>query len=299
MHYKCALLGKDMKEDTIKTFLVTAGMSSFSKASKTLYLTPNAVKKRIESFEKELGISLFVRTNRGVHLTKAGDALYKDLLRLEKQYARAVRHARDIAHDESGRLHIGMSDTFSDIFLSSNWLDSKNSRRSMHLIRYGNTIHDIDQLFLDVGYETDIVIDICDQNIADKYGLKMVKISEFSCYMGLPVLLDDEMERNDFINHKTVDVLYRGRSSVTDAMIDYITCHYPDAKLREINNYHFWTIQESFEKGNCIFVAGDLKRLFPNYHFYKMGIDQKVSFGIYYRNINNQIQAFVDMLKEH
>ena len=145
----------DMENEYIKTFLTTAKLSSFSKASQALYLTPNAVKKRISSFEKELGVTLFIRTNRGVQLTKAGESLYCECQILARC------------------LHIGMSDTFSDIFLSSNWLDTKaGNLKITHLIRYGNTIDDLSKMFSEVGRESDLVIDICDQKIADKYRLQ-------------------------------------------------------------------------------------------------------------------------------
>ena len=269
----------DMENEYIKTFLTTAKLSSFSKASQALYLTPNAVKKRISSFEKELGVTLFIRTNRGVQLTKAGELLYCECQLLAERYQTAVQQARNIAEREKRCLRIGMSDTFSDIFLSSNWLDTKaGNLKITHLIRYGNTIDDLSKMFSEVGRESDLVIDICDQKIADKYRLQMVPVSEFSAYVGLPSPCYDAEERKSRLNASTIDVLFKGRSTSTDQMIADAIAQYPGAEIREISDLHFWTIQESLERGDCILVPGDLKRIFPNYHFYETHLAAKVSF---------------------
>ena len=288
-----------MENEYIKTFLTTAKLSSFSKASQALYLTPNAVKKRITSFEKELGVTLFMRTNRGVQLTKAGELLYCECQLLAERYQTAVQQARNIAEREKRCLRIGMSDTFSDIFLSSNWLDTKaGNLKITHLIRYGNTIDDLSKMFSEVGRESDLVIDICDQKIADKYRLQMVPVSEFSAYVGLPSPCYDAEERKSRLNASTIDVLFKGRSTSTDQMITDTITQYPKAKIREIPDLHFWTIQESLERGDCILVPGDLKRIFPNYHFYEIHLAAKVSFGFYYRSDREDIRSFIKMVKE-
>ena len=289
----------DMENEYIKTFLTTAKLSSFSKASQALYLTPNAVKKRITSFEKELGVTLFMRTNRGVQLTKAGELLYCECQILAERYQTAVQQARNIAEREKRCLRIGMSETFSDIFLSSNWLDAKaGNLKITHLIRYGNTIDDLSKMFLEVGRESDLAIDICDQKIADKYHLQMVPVSEFSTFVGLPTPCYDAEKRKCMLNASTIDVLFMGRSTSTDQMITDTITQYPKAKIREIPDLHFWTIQESLERGDCILVPGDLKRIFPNYHFYETHLAAKVSFGFYYRSDREDIRSFIKMVKE-
>ena len=210
-----------------------------------------------------------------------------------------MQQARNIAEREKRCLRIGMSDTFSDIFLSSNWLDTKaGNLKITHLIRYGNTIDDLSKMFSEVGRESDLVIDICDQKIADKYRLQMVPVSEFSAYVGLPSPCYDAEERKSRLNASTIDVLFKGRSTSTDQMITDTITQYPKAKIREIPDLHFWTIQESLERGDCILVPGDLKRIFPNYHFYEIHLAAKVSFGFYYRSDREDIRSFIKMVKE-
>ena len=50
-----------MFDDYLKTFICAAECGSFTKASELLFLSPNAVKKRINSIEESLGFPLFDR----------------------------------------------------------------------------------------------------------------------------------------------------------------------------------------------------------------------------------------------
>ncbi|WP_054761377.1 LysR family transcriptional regulator [Secundilactobacillus collinoides] len=68
-----------------QTFLIVAETGSFSKASQQLYLSPVAVMKQINQFETDIGVPLFSRSKRGVTLTAAGDNLYRETLKLQKE----------------------------------------------------------------------------------------------------------------------------------------------------------------------------------------------------------------------
>ncbi len=50
---------------------------SFSRAGERLYLSQPAITVQISSLEKELEQQLFIRSNKGVHLTESGKVLYK------------------------------------------------------------------------------------------------------------------------------------------------------------------------------------------------------------------------------
>lgn len=64
-----------MTFDQIRFFLEVAYCSSFSLASKRLYVSQPNLTKAIASMEKEIGVKLFDRTTRKVVLTEAGERL--------------------------------------------------------------------------------------------------------------------------------------------------------------------------------------------------------------------------------
>ena len=58
-------------------FLKAAEAGSFSKAASEMFITPSAVIKQINLFEKDLGVKLFERSARGLQLTAAGRSLQR------------------------------------------------------------------------------------------------------------------------------------------------------------------------------------------------------------------------------
>ena len=67
-----------MYNPQLETFIRVADAGSFNKAAEESFITPTAVIKQINLLEDSLGVKLFDRTHRGLHLTKAGHSLYQD-----------------------------------------------------------------------------------------------------------------------------------------------------------------------------------------------------------------------------
>ena len=59
----------------LSTFLKVAEFKSFSKAGEHLYISASAVIQQINALERDLGVTLFSRSRRGLHLTAAGKYL--------------------------------------------------------------------------------------------------------------------------------------------------------------------------------------------------------------------------------
>ncbi len=61
-----------MEWNEVRTFLAVAETRSFSRAAEALHLTQPAVSKRIQALETSLGVALFDRVGKRIHLTDAG-----------------------------------------------------------------------------------------------------------------------------------------------------------------------------------------------------------------------------------
>lgn len=76
-----------MNTQQLQCFICVADKLNFTKAAEELYLTTPTVTHHIQKLEEELGVSLFIRSSRSVHLTEAGSAFYTDakeiMLKLE------------------------------------------------------------------------------------------------------------------------------------------------------------------------------------------------------------------------
>ncbi len=83
-----------MYNHQLDTFLAVAQSGSFSLAAKKSYISPSAVIQQINLLEKTLGIQLFLRTNRGIRLTAAGEILQAEAPRLIYQSEQIVKKMR-------------------------------------------------------------------------------------------------------------------------------------------------------------------------------------------------------------
>ena len=98
-----------MYNPQLDTFLCVADAGSFNKAAEELYISPPAVIKQINLLENSLGLTLFVRTHRGLKLTKEGQSLYKDAKYIVAYCKEAVERAKDAGEEEENIIRIGAS----------------------------------------------------------------------------------------------------------------------------------------------------------------------------------------------
>lgn len=276
-----------MFDDLIKTFMQAAQSGSFSKAAEELFLSPNAVKKRIKCLEQRTGVILFFRSNKGIALTKAGQFLYADFGIISKQYEQALEKARRIQHEPVGAIRIGMMSTFLDSFMTNSWhgIRKEFAQNPLHTVYYGNSLSDLDTLFCDVGKEIDLCIEIYDPDIARKYGLQVKKVSEYDLYIGVPDAL--QLPWNDRVSieqltRQTLVLPYRRRAKIYAEVWDKVKRTLPETIIEGIAEYNIRTLNDCYVNRHCILVAENQINLYPFFSFFPLEIEGSISFGIYY-----------------
>lgn len=75
-HFQAAFANMDHLR-LIVTFARAAEAGSFSKAARTLGVTPQAVSAQIRQLEQQVGVRLFYRTTRSINLTEEGRAFHE------------------------------------------------------------------------------------------------------------------------------------------------------------------------------------------------------------------------------
>lgn len=73
-----------MLQPQLRTFLSVCRTGSFSKAAEVLFLTPSAVLHQMRSLEADLGVTLFMRSSKGVSLTPQGKYLEAQVQKLSQ-----------------------------------------------------------------------------------------------------------------------------------------------------------------------------------------------------------------------
>ncbi|MGH2363630.1 MAG: LysR family transcriptional regulator [Chloroflexota bacterium] len=87
-----------MQLDQLRYFLAVARHLSFTRAAEALPLSQPSLTNQIRKLERELGVELFIRTTRRVHLTPAGE----DFVNAAQQILNLVETAEMEMHEFSG-----------------------------------------------------------------------------------------------------------------------------------------------------------------------------------------------------
>lgn len=103
-----------MNSRQLNYFLRIAELGSFTKAAAVLHIAQPALSRQIHQLEDDLGVRLFVRSDSGVSLTAAGDALRIRALPLLQHFANVRDEVGDLASRVHGQVHFGMPPSLFD-----------------------------------------------------------------------------------------------------------------------------------------------------------------------------------------
>jgi DNA-binding transcriptional LysR family regulator len=87
-------------------FFELARHMSFSAAAEALYFSQSAFSKRIQSLERDLGTTLFIRTAKGAELTEAGRAVLPYAREIVEEYGKMERALREYRENAQRRLKV-------------------------------------------------------------------------------------------------------------------------------------------------------------------------------------------------
>lgn len=103
----------------LRVFIAVAEAASFAKAAHALNSSPPAITRAVAALEDRLGVRLFNRTTRTVHLTETGARFLEDARRVLGDLDTAEQDVRGEARLATGRLAITASVTFGRTVLQS------------------------------------------------------------------------------------------------------------------------------------------------------------------------------------
>lgn len=96
-----------------KIFYYTALNKSISKTAEILLISQPAVSYQIKTLEEELGITLFIRTKKGVTLTDEGEVLFKYISKGIEAFTNGENALTNLKNLDYGNIRIGASTTVS------------------------------------------------------------------------------------------------------------------------------------------------------------------------------------------
>ncbi len=292
-----------MFDEYLKTFICAAECGSFAKAAEARFLSPNAIKKRINALEESLGFPLFERTLKGIKLTSAGKAFYEDSKKLVQSYNNAAEKAKSISENKSDSVRIGIMDTFADEFMLANWFpaEQENHRERSSMFFFGTSSENINNMFRSVGKDIDICVDIFDEQIAKTFGINAVKISETEICCAVPfnhrLSGKTEISFDDLCGEK-IATLKKGRSLVWDNAISSIKEDYFGFNIFEIEKFNIKTFNRCENENRIMFVTENSKKVYPFFKCIPLSKTYPIPFGLYYsKTANDRTMKLIELIK--
>ena len=101
----------------LEYFAAVAEEGSISGAARTLHVAQPPVSRQLALLEDELGVTLFLRTNKGVELTEAGRCLYQHSRQMFQSLRTMADSVRDVDAGVRGELKLGV--IYSDVQIAT------------------------------------------------------------------------------------------------------------------------------------------------------------------------------------
>ena len=106
-------MGRFMNIKTIKLFLNICDSKNFSKSATSMHVSPSALSRQIQKLEDEIGHPLFIRDNRSVELTPAGEKLLPVAIKMVHDWTQFQSQINAQDHELKGEIRLFCSVTAS------------------------------------------------------------------------------------------------------------------------------------------------------------------------------------------
>lgn len=92
----------------ISIFMAIVDAGSFMQAAKNLHISQATVSRRLQSLEKELRITLIIRSTRNFEISKAGQRLYQSVKEQQLSLHKIIENLRDEQQQVTGRIRVAL-----------------------------------------------------------------------------------------------------------------------------------------------------------------------------------------------
>lgn len=248
-----------MYNPQLDTFLRVADAGSFNKAAEQSYITPTAVIKQINLLEAELGVKLFERTHRGLHLTKAGKSLYQDTKYIIQYCRDSVTRAKNAMQEDLNVIRIGSSPMTPAQLLMQLWpkIQARCPGIKFEIIPFENTPENAREILANLGRNIDVIGGIFDETMLEVRGCEGLELSRepFCCAVSIHHKLAEknQLKIQDLYGENLL-LMHRGWSHYVDQLRDDIWQNHSEIRIVDFDFYNM-NIFNRCENSNDVLLA--------------------------------------------
>ena len=243
----------------LDTFLCVAEAGSFNKAAEQLYISPPAVIKQINLLEETLGVQLFVRTHRGLTLTKAGQSLLQDAKYIIQYCKDSVTRAKNAMLESESIIRIGTSPMTPAQVLVDLWPEVQPlcPNVKFQLIPFDNTPENAREILANLGQNIDVVAGIFDETMLKLRRFAGLELTREPICCAVSVhhrLAQKERLRVEDLHGEKLMLMRRDWSHYVDLLRDDIWENHPEIEIVDFDFYDVGAFNQC-ENNNCVLMA--------------------------------------------
>ncbi len=288
----------------LETFIVVADLGSFNKAAETLYITPPAVTKQINLLEKDLGLTLFVRTHRGLVLTEAGKSLYKDAKYIIEYCKESVERAKRAMHEKQNVIRIGTSPITPASPIVQLWakVQKEYPDIKLHIIPYMNSQENAREILRKLGRNIDIVAGIFDETMLKLRQCAGMEIGRQQICCAVSVnhrLAEKEMLTFQDLYGENLLMMRRGWSNYVDELRDEIWKNHPQIRVVDFDIYSVDIFNQCENSNDILMAVENWKDVHPLLKVIPVEWKYTIPYGVLYSpEPSKLVRRFLEGIKK-
>ena len=271
----------------LEPFIVVADMGSFNKAAEALFISPPAVTKQINLLEKDLGLTLFVRTHRGLLLTEAGRSLYKDAKYIIQYCKDSVERAKKAMQEKDNVIRIGTSPMTPAAPLLQIWsrVQKEHTDIKLQMIPYMNSSESAREILKNLGKNIDVVAGIFDETMLKLRQCAGLELSRQKICCAVSVshrLADRELLTFEDLHGENFLMMHRGWSNYVDELRDDIWKNHPQIHVADFDIYSVDIFNQCENSNDILMVVENWRDVHPLLKVIPVEWKYTIPFGILY-----------------
>ena len=294
-----------MYNENLTTFVCVADYGSFNKAAEKLYISSTAVIKQINVLEKHLNLQLFYRSNQGIKLTPAGNALYKDAKYLFEFSKQSIAHAREEMNVENTVFRVGSSilnpcKQFMELW---NQVNNQFPQYKLQIVPFEDNHDEILSVIEQLGIKFDFIVGVCNSK---KWLARcnMLPLGNYKKCISVPsyhrLAHKKKLEITDLYG-ETLVMVKRGDSITNDLIRDELETKHPAIHIQDAEHFYDINVFNHCEQSGYVLLNLECwKEVHPTLVTIPVNWDYTIPYGLLYAlNPSPDVQQLVTILQNN
>ncbi len=276
-----------MYNPMLDTFIAVCDYGSFTKAAEHLYISPTAVMKQMNALESHLNLKLIERTPAGVHVTPAGDVIYRDAKFMIDYSKKSIAAANAATHTYDTTFCVGTSllnpaKPFMDLWyrINQSFPDYK-----LHLVPFEDNHKGILSEIKKLGEKFDFLIGVCDS----KAWLSLCRFLPLGRYKKMiavsrehPLASKSRIDIQDLYG-ETLMMVSAGDSGVNDFIRNDLQKNHPPIHIEDTPPFYDVSVfNRCAETGNVLLTIECWQEVHPGLISIPVNWDYSIPYGLLY-----------------